>query len=59
MSAMFSSDEVPYNLKRMIISMSEEDHREIKARAAKKGVSMRIWIIRALAAQIKREQENE
>ncbi len=37
------------------IDLSEEDRIDIKVRSAKRGMSMNMWIFRAIAKQIKEE----
>lgn len=55
MSIMFAEDNT-YKTKRLVITISEEDHKEIKAQAARRGITMRVLILRALAAQIRKQQ---
>lgn len=52
---MFAEDNT-YKTKRLVITISEEDHKEIKAQAARRGITMRVLILRALAAQIRKQQ---
>lgn len=42
--------------KRIIFNISDEDHEAIKHEAAKRRVSMRHWIIDAMAERIKRDK---
>jgi len=43
--------------KRLLVDLSEQDHRKIKGMAAARGITMRLWVMRALAEQIKREKQ--
>lgn len=42
--------------KRLIVDINEEEHAEIKSRAAKRHIPMRVWVHRALIEAIKKEQ---
>lgn len=45
--------------KRIIFDISDEDHETIKNVAAKKRMTMRMWIIKAMAKAIKEEEIQE
>lgn len=43
--------------KQIVFNVSAEDHETIKKIAAEKGIPMRVWIINAMAEQIKRDMK--
>lgn len=45
------------NPKRLIIDISEEMHAEIKARAARRCISMKVWVERAIIKRIQEEDK--
>ena len=46
-------------LKQLLIEISQELHQAIKIRAATRNVTMRTWVIRAIAKAIKNEEQYE
>lgn len=45
--------------KRIAIEAEDELHAEVKIRAAQRGVSVKVWVKRAIMAQIKKEEQYE
>jgi predicted DNA binding CopG/RHH family protein len=45
--------------KRIIIEVSSEDHKEIKRRATNRGITIRKWVLDAIADKIKKEKQYE
>ena len=43
--------------KRLVIDVSEEDHKEIKLRAFSLGMTISKWLSRAIVRQVKYEQD--
>lgn len=43
--------------RRLVIDVSEQDHMNIKIRSTQRGQSMREYVIKAIAAQIKRDEQ--
>lgn len=41
--------------KRLLIDLTEEQHGLFKERAARRGITLRKWVMRALIEQIKKE----
>ncbi len=52
-------DKIRKSPKRILVDVSEKDHTEIKMRAAFKNISIRAWILRAIALAIKEERKYE
>jgi hypothetical protein len=50
---------VKQKLKRILLDSDIAMHAEIKARAAFKGISMKAYILRAVAEQIKKDSQYE
>lgn len=46
-------------LKRLTFDITQEDHAEIKIRAAQRNISMRDWLMQAIADRIKSEKKYE
>ena len=46
-------------LKQLIIEMPETDHHEIKSRAARKGISLKKWVLQAIFEKLKEEKKYE
>jgi len=47
------------NLKKLILEVESDTHKEIKVRAAERNISMRLWVLRAIAEAIRKEQQYE
>jgi predicted HicB family RNase H-like nuclease len=45
--------------KYFILEVTPDDHALIKMKAARLGISIKLWIMRAIAEKIKREEERE
>lgn len=43
--------------KRLIVEMSDSEHKEIKIRAARKGISVRAWLLGAIMLRIDYEKK--
>jgi len=52
-------DTMDDKLKRIVLEVDINLHSEAKQRAARRNISMKSWICRAIMAQIKREQQYE
>lgn len=46
-------------LKRLLLDVNLELHNEVKKRAAERGISLKVWLKRAIMAQIKKEEQYE
>lgn len=47
----------PVKIKKLILNFAEGVHSEVKQRAARRGVSMNLWIHRAIMAAIQEEDK--
>ena len=45
--------------KQIVIVVTYEDHKEIKRRATNRGVTIRKWVLDAIADKIKKEKQYE
>ncbi len=52
-------DKIRNSPKRILIDVDEKLHSDIKIRAAFKNISIRAWILRAIAAAIEEEKKYE
>ena len=46
-------------LKRLLVEVHPDLHLEIKRRAVERGLTLRKWLLRAIMAQIKKEEQYE
>jgi len=46
-------------MKRLVVTLTEDDHKEIKMRAAQRKVSIKVWVLRAIAQMIIQEKKYE
>lgn len=47
----------PKTKKRILIDVRPEDHWQVKKMAVGRGITMRLWILRAIAEQLRKERE--